>query len=98
MPQQQKTRRQLVKMIARRLRPSKVRVASIQLNGDGSWHVITYGSRPAVENARPRIEAIVAKLRESYDLVNEADPSLSSTPRWLNWARGRKVGKARARP
>jgi len=84
----QKTRPQLARMITRRLRmTSKVRVVSIQTNSDGTWHPITVGGKAAVENARPRIEAIIAKLRASYELTDVASPSQS---KWLAWLRSQK--------
>ena len=83
-----KTRPQLARMIARRLRmTSKVRVVSIQTNPDGSWHPITIGSRTAIENAQPRIDAIIAKLRGSYELADS--PSVGES-KWLAWLRREK--------
>ena len=84
----QKTRPQLARMIARRLRmTSKVRVVSIQTNPDGSWHPITIGSRTAIEHAQSRIDAIIAKLRGSYELVDS--PSVGEF-KWLAWLRREK--------
>ena len=83
-----KTRPQLARMIARRLRmTSKLRVVSIQTNPDGSWHPITVGSRAAIEHAQPRIEAITAKLRGSYEV---ADSPSDAEPKWLAWLRREK--------
>lgn len=88
-----KTRPQLARMIARRLRmTSKVRVVSVQTNPDGTWHPITIGSRTAIENAQPRIEAIIAKLRASYDLVDS--PSVGES-KWLAWLRREKFKRAK---
>ena len=89
----QKTRPQLARMIARRLRmTSKVRVVSIQTNPDGSWHPITIGSRAAIENAQPRIDAIIAKLRASYELADS--PSLGQS-KWLAWLRRQKFKRSK---
>ena len=89
----QKTRPQLARMIARRLRmTSKVRVVSIQTNPDGSWHPITIGSRAAIENAQPRIEAIMAKLRGSYELI---DSPTVGQPKWLAWLRREKLKRSK---
>jgi hypothetical protein len=97
-PQQQKTRRQLAKMIARRLRPFKVRVASVQRNRDGSWHAITYGSQAAVERVQPRVDAIVAKLSASYQLNDASNPAASPSAKWLAWARGRRFKRRKSSP
>jgi hypothetical protein len=84
----QKTRPQLARMVARRLRmTSTVRVVSIQSNPDGTWHPITIGSRAAIENAQPRIDAIMAKLRGSYELI---DVPSAGESRWLAWLRREK--------
>ena len=89
----QKTRPQLARMIARRLRmTSQVRVVSVQINPDGTWHPITVGSRAALENAQPRIEAIMAKLRRSYEVV---DTPSAAEPKWLAWLRREKLKRAK---
>jgi hypothetical protein len=89
-----KTRVQLARMVARRLRmTSQVRVVSIQSDADGSWHPITIGSRSAIENAQPRIEAIMAKLRGSYELVDA--PAAAAESKWLAWLRREKFGRAK---
>jgi hypothetical protein len=92
-PKKQKTRPQLARMVARRLRmTSKVRVVSIQSNPDGSWHPITVGSRAALANAQPRLEAIMAKLRRSYELVDV--PSVGES-KWVAWLRREKFKRSK---
>ena len=92
MPKQLKTRRQLARMITRRLRRSKVRVPTIAVNADGTWHAITIGDAAAIASAQARIDAIVAKLRESYDVDQSYIPR-SGSAKWLNWIRPRRIGK-----
>src|SRR5262249_35014234 len=87
-PKKQKTRPQLARMVARRLRmTSQVRVVSIQSNPDGTWHAVTVGSRTAIARAQPRIEAIMAKLRGSYELADV--PSVAES-RWFAWLKRQK--------
>jgi hypothetical protein len=90
----QKTRLQLARMFARRLRmTSTVRVVSIQSNADGTWHPITIGSRAAIESAQPRIDAIMAKLRGSYELVDA--PAAAAESEWLAWLRREKFSRSK---
>jgi len=95
MPKHLKTRRQLAKMISRRLRRSKVRVPTIAVNADGTWYAITVGDEAAIANAQPRIDAIVARLRESYEVDHSYTP-VSGSAKLLNWIRRRGVRKPKA--
>jgi hypothetical protein len=96
MPRQRKTRRELAKMIANRLGNTQVQVTGIHRDMDGTWCAITVGDAETIGAVQPRIDAIVAELRGSCELVNgDPQPSVAvSTPRarkWLGWVRRRKT-------
>ena len=83
-----KTRPQLARMIARRLRPPPpARAARPPPPPAGRRPPITIGSRTAIVFVQPRIDAIIAKLRGSYELVDS--PSVGES-KWLAWLRREK--------
>jgi hypothetical protein len=86
------TRLQLAKKITRRIQPSKVRVVSIMVNADGTWHAITVGDQANIERAQPRIEAVIEKLRDRYQIDDSYE---NVTAAWLHWARDRTRPRAK---
>jgi hypothetical protein len=100
MVKQRKTRRELIKMIADRLRPAQVHVASIHRDMEGAWAAIVVGSPATIDAVQPRIDAIVAELRQACELIpGDAEPSGSARAQrmrsWLNWVRRRRPGVTR---
>ena len=86
------TRLQLAKKITRMIRPSNVRVVSIVVNADRTWHAITVGDQGNIERVRPRIDVIIEKLRDRYQL----DDSYETVPAiWLHWARDKARPRAK---
>ena len=94
MAKKPKTRRQIAKMVARRIRPAKVRVVSIQRNTDGTWHPVTVGEVGAIASLQLNIEAIVGDFRRSYELIHRSHASVFTSARWLNWTRRRSQSVA----
>jgi len=87
------TRLQLAKKITRMIRPTKVRVASIVVNADSTWHAITVGDQANVERARPLVEAVIERLRDRYQI----DDSYEAKPvMWLHWARDKARPRLRS--
>lgn len=87
-----KTRLQLARKITRMIQPANVRVASITVNADGTWHAITVGKQTDIQRQQPRIEAAVAKIRDGYE-IDSSHESVATI--WLHWARGRTRPKVR---